>query len=298
MITVTQLSDTHFGPDGHRSHGGLGYDTDAAFEVAASRINEADRPDLIVVTGDLADQGQPVEYDKARNALSRLPGTVNVCPGNHDLHVPFEVGLPFHDPANGGITMSRTMRIGSWLFLFADSNFSGRDLAAGGRLTDRESRMHEANGMLGAGEVAWLHDVVAASDAEHVFIWLHHPPAIGVGSFHVPEFDLEVTGVLEAHDRIRGLGAGHVHTDLVVELADRPVFVCPALTINLDFEAETLLPPGYRTYRFGDDGTVESEVQLFDGETWPRHPIPAAGMRFLRGEIGWDEMMAGLDPRS
>lgn len=290
MITVTQLSDTHFGPDGHRSHSGLGYDTDVAFDTVVDHIvAETGTPDLFVVTGDLADQGHPVEYAKARDALARLPGPVNLVAGNHDFQVPFEVGL-----GSPGVTMSRTMRLGSWLFVFADSNFSGRDAGPGGRLVDRESRMHEANGMLGAAEVSWMHDVIEAGDAEHVFIWLHHPPQVPVGSFSVPEFNAEIDELLGAHDRIRGLGAGHVHTAAVIDVLDRPIFVCPALTINIDFEAETLLPPGYRTYRFADDGTIDGSCHLMDGEVWPRHPVPRAGMRFLRGEIGWDEMMAGL----
>ncbi len=289
MVTVFQLSDTHFGSDGHRSHGGLGYDTDEAFRAAAARMAEAPAPDLVVVTGDLADTGQALEYDKARRALEQLPAPVNVCSGNHDFQVPFEVGLAYP-----GITMSRTLRLGSWLFVFADSNFTGRHAGPGGRLIDRAERMELANGMLGAAEGGWITDMVEATDAEHVFIWLHHPPAIPGGPYSVPAFDDEVRSILEANPSIRGLGAGHVHTDYQLEIANRPVFVCPALTINIDYEAETLLPPGYRTYRFNDDGSIEGRCELLDDDRWPRSKIPAAGMRFLRGEIGWDEMMEGL----
>ena len=291
MLRVIQLSDTHFGPDGHRSHGGFGYDTDAAFDAVAERIATHEPVDLIVVTGDLADQGQPEDYAKARAALSRLPASVNLCPGNHDFQVPFEVGL-----AHPGLSMARTMRLGSWLFMFADSNFDGRQAGPGGRLIDVENRI-EAKGLLGPGELSWLHDVIGASDADHVFVWLHHPPGVPLAGFNVPQFDEEITDLVSTHDRVRGFGAGHIHSDNVLEIAGRSVFVCPALTINIDFQAATLLPPGFRSYEFSDDGTVESTCHLLDGETWPRRHVPEVSMRFIAGEIGFDEMMAGLDER-
>lgn len=292
MIRIVQLSDTHFGPDGHRSHGGLGYDTVAAFDAVLSHVEAEGLPDLFVVTGDLADRGHPEDYVTAREALSRCGRPVNLCAGNHDRQIPFEVGL-----SHAGLTMSRTMRIGPWLFVFADSNFDGREPGPGGRLVDREDRL-EARGGFGPGERSWLDDVISASDAEHVFIWLHHPPAMPVDAFNVADFDAEVAGLLDDHRHVRGLGAGHVHTEAIVKISDRPVFVCPALTINLDFMAETLLPPGYRLYKFHDDGTVDSTCHLIDGDVWPRHPIPAVGMQFIRGEIGFDEMMSRLGGQS
>ncbi len=289
MLRVTQLSDTHFGPDGHRSHGGLGYDTAAAFEAVLARIDQDEPADLFVITGDLADRGLPEEYERAAAALARLPGPVAILPGNHDFHVPLQVGLGVP-----GLTMPRTLRVGPWLFVLADSNFTGRRFDSAGRLVDLESRMHDANGRLGEREVGWIEDVVDASDAPHVFLWMHHPPSMPVESFADREFDAEVEGLVSKIDRIRGIGAGHVHTDVIADIGGKPVHVCPALTINIDYTAETLLPPGYRTYQFQPDGTVDSTAHVIDGDVWPRRPVHPAGMSYLKGEIGWDEMMAGL----
>lgn len=288
MFSVTQFSDTHFSTSGIRSHGGFGYDTDDAWDtVFAHAFDGSAHPDLVVVTGDIADHGQPDEYVKAAAQLSRIPVPANVCPGNHDFHVPFEAGLP-----RPGLTMSRTLRMENWLFLFADSNFAGKEVGADGRLKDRDDRI-QFNGQLGPDEVAWLSDTIAATDAEHAFIWVHHPP-MALGSFNAPIYDAEVTRLFSAHTKLKGAGAGHTHTDAQVDVAGRPVYTCPAFTINLDFVGKTLLPPGYRTYRFGEDGTVESTCHLLDDERWPRRRIARPAVQWLQGEISYEDMQQQL----
>ena len=288
MARITQFSDTHFSTPGHRSHAGFGYDTDEAW--AACRADAfAASPDLVVHTGDVADRGQPVEYAVAIDRLAEVPSPVNVVPGNHDFHVPLSVAL-----ARPGVTMDRTHRLGPWLFVYADSNHPGRDRDETGRLVDRPDRIANTGG-LGAAEVGWISEMIAASDAEHVWLWMHHPPAMP-GGFAARGLDAEITDLIAAHPHIRGIGAGHVHTDLSVVVADRPVHVCPALTINIDFERWTTLPPGYRTYDFADDGTVTTECHLVDDERWPRIDLPDAAIRHFKGEIGFDEMVEALRP--
>ncbi len=286
MIRVTQFSDTHFSISGVRSHGGFGYDTDDVWETVFAHAfgGGPALPDLVVITGDIADHGLADEYAKAAQHFARLPVAANVCPGNHDFHTPFESGLP-----RPRLTMSRTLRVGNWLFLFADSNFAGREMGDDGRLHDKHDRI-ESNGQFGPSELAWLSETMGATDADYAFIWVHHPPK-AAGTYNVPAYDAEVVELCGQHPKLRGFGAGHTHTNTVVELAERPVFTCPAFTINLDLTALTLLPPGYRTYQFGDDGTVTSECHLLDDDRWPRRRLPKPAVRMLTGEISWDEML-------
>ena len=286
MVSITQFSDTHFSRPGNRSHGGFGYDTDAAWAASAAQAF-AKPTDLTVVTGDVADHGEADEYLVAIERFADIPTPANVLPGNHDFHVPLTVSLP-----RPGLSMDRVQRVGPWLFVFADSNGDGKTVDADGRLVDKADRI-ETNGLLGPQETAWIDEMIGASDAEHVWLWMHHPPAMS-GAFASPEFDSEVGALLERNPTIRGIGAGHVHTDLVVELAERPVYVCPAQTINFDIVNWTTLPPGYRTYEFGDDGSVSSECHLIDDDRWPRIDLPESVISFFRGEADWDEMVAGI----
>jgi len=290
MLTVTQFSDTHFSYPGHRSHGGFGYDTDATWQACAAEAFDMARSgvtDLTVITGDLADRGERGEYDVAVSHLSTIPNPANVLAGNHDFHLPLSTIVP-----RPGLTMDRTQTVGPWLFIFADSNGDGRELGPLGRLVDKADRI-ESNGRLGEAEVDWIEQVIATSSAEHVWLWMHHPPAMP-GTFAKPDFDAEVAALLERQPGIRGIGAGHVHSDMTVQLAGRPIHVCPALTINIDFVNWTTLPPGYRTYSFADNGAVTSQCHLVGEDLWPRFPLPDLVIAQFNGEITWDEMVAGL----
>ncbi len=283
MFRVTQFSDTHFSVPGHRSHGGLGYDTDAAWDAIFSHAFGGEHPDLVVVTGDIADRGRPDEYRRAVEQLGRIPVPANILAGNHDFVVPFEAHLP-----RRSLSMSRTMRVDNWLFLFADTNYAGRELGDDGRLHDKHDRI-EARPQFGPQEMAWMTETIEATDAEHVFVWSHHP-ARELGSFNSAAHDEEAVALVRRHPQIQGFGAGHTHTDSVADVEGRPVFTCPAFTVNLDWLEYTLLPPGYRTYEFHEDGTVVSACHLMDNDAWPRRKLATPVIRWLSGEISGDEM--------
>jgi 3',5'-cyclic AMP phosphodiesterase CpdA len=74
-MLIAQLSDIHVG--------GARYD-EGLLRTAIAEINEA-APDLVVVAGDLTDDGYPDQYPVAKKELAALTGTQVVrVPGNHD----------------------------------------------------------------------------------------------------------------------------------------------------------------------------------------------------------------------
>lgn len=286
MIRITQLSDTHFAADGARSHGGMGYDTDASFAAVLGHLADTAPADLTIVTGDVADHGEADEYRKAMRQLARLAGPLAVLPGNHDFHTPFETMLP-----STKVMMPRTLRMGDWLFVFLDTNHDAKVLDQSGHFRDRPDRIH-TNGNISAADVEWIGWLDKHSDAKYLFVWGHHPPFVP-GAFNVPAYDERAEAVL-ANPKVRGMAAGHVHTDHVLEAKGRPVYICPSLTFNFCTTAYTSLPPGYRTFEFGDDGTVASTCHLLDDARWPRFPLPEAGIRYLKGELAWDDLLREL----
>jgi len=285
MIRIAQLSDTHFLEPGAEPEGGFAYDTAAAFEAVLADLEAQPGFDAVVVTGDVADHGRPEQYRIAFEALQRLPAPVMVTPGNHDQDAPFTVGM-------GGTHVStpRVVHAENWCFLFVDSNAGVMIDDGNGHRIDPvyEARLH-MNGSLGAAEAAWIRQVCTDTDADHVFVWLHHPPNTGFDAERDLSYDAEWEALLADLPKVRGLGAGHTHMPGEVEASGRPVFVCPAFKNNFDLDAGTLLPPGYRTYEFADDGTVSSQVHLVDGEAWPRNPLPRSVAALLRGELTFAE---------
>jgi 3',5'-cyclic AMP phosphodiesterase CpdA len=73
MRTLAHLSDLHFGR------------TDAALIEPLLVAVGAQRPDCVVISGDLTQRARPGEFHQARAFLDRLPAPQIVVPGNHDV---------------------------------------------------------------------------------------------------------------------------------------------------------------------------------------------------------------------
>lgn len=285
VFRVAQLSDTHFLTPGRDPEGGHGYDTSAAFDAVLDDLGRQD-VDLIVVTGDIADHGDPDEYEIASAAFARLSSPVFVCPGNHDLDQSFRNAF-----SDSGVHTERLSQHGPWSFVYSDSNAGRMTADDAGQLHDPpgDDRLH-GNGSLGPMESAWLRDAMIGEDADHVFVWIHHPPGANVGLTHDAAYTAEWEAVVADRPKVRGLGAGHTHVPSTYQFAGRPVFVAPSFKNNFDLEAGTWLPPGYRTYEFGSDGQVTSRLRFTDDERWPRRPLGRAIRSLLAGELSYEEL--------
>jgi 3',5'-cyclic AMP phosphodiesterase CpdA len=286
VLRVAQLSDTHFLERGADPEGGHAYDTSEAFDAVLDHLSSRE-VDLVVVTGDIADHGRDEQYEIAAAAFARLPCPVFVCPGNHDADSSFRAA--FQAP---NAFVPRVTHHGPWSFVYADSNAGAMDTGDSGRLLDPpgEDRLH-GNGSLGTAESAWVRAATAGHDADHVFVWVHHPPDADVPLANDPVYTAEWEAVVADRPKIRGFGGGHTHIPSVYEFAGRPVFVAPSLKNNFDLLASTWLPPGYRSYEFGIDGTVTSDVHLVDDdERWPRRPFGRAIRSLFMGEISHSEL--------
>ena len=108
---------------------------------------------------------------------------------------------------------------------------------------DYHDRLY-GNGALGANAASWIRDMCASTTADHVFIWLHHPPAGPVGLTNDADYKTEWAALLPALAQFRWFGAGHTHVPDQYQFQGRPVFVSPALKNNFDLQAATMLPTG------------------------------------------------------
>lgn len=286
VIRIAQLSDTHFLEDGAPHQGGHAYNTDEAFDAVLGHLGDHTHLDMIVVTGDVADHGEAEQYRKAAAAFSRLQVPVNACPGNHDFDAAFMAGV-----GRPGVSTSRVVEAGNWAFLFVDSCAGLMQVNEAGLHIDPpgEERLHN-NGLLGDREAAWVRHMCEATTAEHVFVWLHHPPDVPVPMAYDADYAAEWARLLPALPSVRGMGAGHTHIPAEYQIGGLPVFVSPSLKNNFSLEPQTWLPPGYRTYEFMPDGSVSSEVHLVDDERWPRRPYGRALNSLFMGEITFEQL--------
>ena len=291
-VRVVQISDTHFGgpsPGEVRTGPSMRDPADTLDAVFADVDAKGLQPDVVVVTGDLANHGTVEAYRELGSRLARLDVPVYCVAGNHDLVDPLEAELP-----RAHVSLDRSARLGDWLFLLFDSNAAARITDESGRTHDAPNRTLRANrGLINSGDLEWAADVLANSDAANVMVWMHHPPLSPPGhhgldrsAFTEPLFD-----VLRRDGRVRGIGAGHIHAFYECERDGIRVFSCPSSWLAFDIDASMFGPPGYLYYELHPSGQVDATVQFVDDPRFAeRAPLPAFVGRMLRGETDLDRL--------
>jgi len=119
-VLIAQISDLHITPPGTFAYGCV--ETAAALTAAIDTLNRfSPRPDLVVISGDIAHAALPEEYQHATKLLRALQIPFAAIPGNHDRRSAIREAFP--DPAYGAAesALNSTRRIGELDILLIDS---------------------------------------------------------------------------------------------------------------------------------------------------------------------------------
>src|SRR5258708_9335043 len=82
-VLIAQISDLHIKPPGALAYGRV--DTASALERCVAALNAfTPKPDLVVISGDLADTPTAEEYEYLKRLLAPLKLPTVGIPGNHD----------------------------------------------------------------------------------------------------------------------------------------------------------------------------------------------------------------------
>ena len=249
-LRVVQITDTHL----NRIEGGtlLGLDTDFSLQQVLQRVlAERDSIDLVLATGDIADNGSEEAYLRARDYFSRLAAPVLWLPGNHDHAEVMAAVLGQRGE------LQRTAETGHWQVLMLNSQIPG---AVGGRL--------------GAGELQTLRSCLedAARRSQHVLVCLHHQP-VAMGSAWIDRQMLadseDFLALLGQFDCVRGVLWGHVHQQLDRDYNGWQLMATPSSCVQFApgsdaFKADDA-PPGYRWLDLLADGRIETGVSRVTG---------------------------------
>lgn len=243
-LRVVQLTDTHLPrAAGQRLKG---WNTERSLVEALEHVAAHESvPDLLLLTGDLADDGSAQAYARIASHVSALGVPTRWVPGNHDDPATMRARLC-------GPTMEGpgTLRLGRWNFLLLDSCVPGEDA-----------------GRLSRDQLARLDEDLHACSEDYAFVVLHHPP-VGCGT---PAMDALALGnstaflnLLARHPCVRGVLSGHFHCELMREPHGLPVLVTPSTCYQLRLGGPAIeydsRPPGYRRLELAPDGTFQTQV--------------------------------------
>ena len=265
MVLIAHISDMHVRPRGHPASRIV--ETNMLLHRTIDRILTLDpRPDAVIATGDLVDEGLESEYEMLRELLDRLPMPCYPVLGNHDARDTFRAvfGGASWLPDTGRIRYA--VDVGDIRLIALDSHVPGK-----------------AHGLVEREDLDWLDRELAAT-AHPSFVVLHHPPLVcGIASMDAIGLrnSAELGEVIAGHDNVLRVLAGHVHRPITTAFAGSILMVAPSTAhqVTLDLTGAgassfVFEPPAFYLHHLADDCGLVSHmvyVESFEGPFpfWP-----------------------------
>lgn len=229
-MRVLQISDFHLRGDGKLSFRVV--DTPKCLEVAARHIlGLAQKPDVMVITGDLADSGDEHAYRMLYEAFSPLNVPIYAVPGNHDRRDRMRAILRGWCPDNEETApwMCYAVERDEVRLLMMDSMSPG---SHSGHVPDVCA--------------AWLEKELMRRPGVPALLFMHHPPFLtGMGAMDEPYENVSLLrSVLEKAPWVR-LCCGHMHRSIFTQWAGVMALSAPAASMQIDLD---LSPEGGDTF--------------------------------------------------
>jgi 3',5'-cyclic-AMP phosphodiesterase len=243
-IRLLQLTDSHVraAPDGELK----GWRTrDSLADTLAAALAEGPRPDAILATGDLSQDGSAASYHHLREILGSAGLPVFCIPGNHDDPAVMAQELaapPFLYCGDHGLGRWRLVMLSTW-----DGDRGG--------------------GRLSPAELERFRLAVEASREPHVLVVLHHHP-LPIGSWldkvALDNAD-EFLAVADSCARIRAVLWGHVHQSWEKQRRGVRMIATPSTCFQflpgaLRSDVDPRFGPGWRRLELLPDGRIVSRV--------------------------------------
>jgi 3',5'-cyclic-AMP phosphodiesterase len=229
-VHIAQISDLHIKSPGSLAYGRV--DTAAALERCVAALNAfTPRPDLVVISGDLADTPAVEEYEHLKRLLAQLELPFVGIPGNHDSRELMRAAFP-QDYAFAAGPLNQRLEVGGLDLVLLDSSVPGKP-----------------HGELDGPALRWLEATLASSPDRPALVFLHHPP-LKTGIRHMDRQNLrnagELASVVVRYPRVRLIAAGHVHRATFTMFAGIPSTICPAPNHAVDLDLAELREPSFK----------------------------------------------------
>jgi Predicted phosphohydrolases len=244
-VRILQITDTHLFAKKHETL--LGVNTWESYQAVLAAIHAQKRDcDLIVATGDLAQDHSAEAYQHFSEGIAAFAMPCVWLPGNHDFQPAMYSALQ-----DAGISSAKRVFIGDrWQILLLDSQVFG-----------------VPHGELSEYQLEWLERKLADSPERNTLLLLHHHP-VSSGCSWLDQHSLRnaaaLDSVLARYPRVRHMLCGHIHQELDLDWNGRRMMATPSTCVQFkphcaNFTLDTIAP-GWRWLELHDDGTLTTEV--------------------------------------
>jgi 3',5'-cyclic AMP phosphodiesterase CpdA len=220
-MRIMQLSDFHVRGDNRLSFRIV--DTRRCLDEAIAHLkNLEQKPDVLVLTGDLADNGDPKAYHILHEAVSSLGWPTFAIPGNHDRRDRMRDIFSEWCPADPGVApyLCYTVEDGPVRLVMIDTTHPG----------SHDGHCHPP-------VMAWLDKTLAQRPDVPTLLFMHHPPfATGLPVMDVPVENAEALAAIIRKNPQTRLCCGHIHRPILGQWAGVLAATAPAISMQMEFD--------------------------------------------------------------
>jgi len=257
-VLIAQISDTHI-----RDHLGMFgelVDTSETLKKAVQLLNSLEpQPDVVLVTGDLTDDGTKEQYSLLLEMLSSLNAPLLPLPGNHDERSEFlnafSSTLPDEIPENH--------------CSYVIDNFPVRLIALDTSLPGQHDALFSEDHEL------WLSTVLSQEKDKPTLIFTHFPPfETGINFMDLSGLKSadRLEKIIRNNPQVKLVVSGHLHRSIQTSFASTMISVCPStgnqlkLDLNPKNGSAVDEPPGFQLHLWKNDRFVTHTGIIWDGK--------------------------------
>ena len=214
-MLIAQITDLHGMEEGRLAMGAV--DTNGDLERAVTRLNALTPPaDLVIVTGDLVNDGRPAQYAAVTRRLAALTAPLLVLPGNHDDRTALRTAFADHRylPADGG------------LLNYVVDDYPVRVVALDTMVPG------QSGGAVGEAHLCWLDARLAEAPDRPTVIAMHHPP-FETGIVFMDRIGCAggaaLAAVVARHPQVERVICGHVHRPVQTRFGGTIASIAPSV---------------------------------------------------------------------
>ncbi len=249
-LHVVQVTDCHLFADTEGKL--LGLNTQFSLDRVLDLVEQQrDQMDLILATGDLAQDASLAAYQRLFKRLHQFDVPIYWMKGNHDDIDPMQASF-----ASEAERVSPCVaETGNWTIILLDSTIPGK-----------------VPGELYQKDLDFLQQTLAAAKGEHILVSLHHHP-VPMGcrwlDHQIVKNADEFFAIIDAEPRVRSVLWGHVHQAFDqmrgnVRLLSTPSTSVQFKPLSEQFTVDTA-NPGFRWLDLYADGRIETGVKRVEG---------------------------------